>query len=123
MLTIRAAQMKALEAVRPELFEQRLLRHLAKKYSRASDAALRDLVQRGIRQADLYGFVTEHGIATFLELLVEEGENFHKDPARTLARAILTGDDDMPEAARVDALLRSRPWIAPDPTPVEDPEP
>ncbi len=114
--------MKALEDIRPELFEQRLLRHLAKKYSRKIDASLRDLVERGIRQADLYGFGTEHGIATFVELLVEEGENFHKDPARPLARAILTGDDGLPEAARVDALLRSRPWIAPDPNPVEDPE-
>lgn len=122
MLLIRAEQMSAFEAGQRELFEARLSGYLAGKYGISHNDSLRAMVNRGVSKAERYGLVTEQGAATLLELMVEEGENFEDDPARPVAREILT-DSDIPEPFKLDMLTRSRPWSPPAPEQmIEDPE-
>jgi hypothetical protein len=122
MLLIRAEQMRVFEADQQDVYEAKLSGYLAGKYGINQNDCLRAMVHRGVSKAEQYGLITEQGAATFLELMVEEGENFEDDPARPVAREILT-DSDLPEPFKLDMLTRTRPWSPPAPEELmEDPE-
>jgi hypothetical protein len=119
LLTIRAEQMQAFEVSLRENYEQRLAKYLAGKYDMKLDASLLGLVHRGVNKAEQYGFSSQQGIATFLEWMIEEGEDFDDDPQRPEARQILN-DSDLPEPFKMDMLMRARPWTATPEGMVED---
>jgi uncharacterized protein YlxW (UPF0749 family) len=110
MLTIRAAQMKALETrLGAQLFENGMVAHLREQHSLRfggnSAAELRALVRRAVSQAQTCGIDSFPGCAMFLELAVEFGENFPQGFAwaeRSLsATATQSGD------RRAEALLQA----------------
>ena len=120
MLIIRPEQMRAMETGMLELFEERLSRHVAGKYGMSLENT-RGLVRRGVRKAEEHELRTERGVALVVEFMVEEGEDFDRDPERPMVREILD-DLELPELARVEMLILSRPWRPAPPEMVEDPE-
>ena len=120
MLVIRPEQMRAMETGMLELFEERLSRHIGGKYGMSLEST-RELVRRGMRKAEEHGLGSERGVALVVEFMVEEGENFDRDPERPLAQEILS-DGELPELARLEMLIFSRPWRKAPSEMVEEPD-
>ena len=112
--------MRAMETGMVELFEEKLSRYAAGKYGMSLDST-RELVRRGMRKAEEHGLGSERGVALVVEFMVEEGENFDRDPERPLAQEILS-DGELPELARLEMLIFSRPWRKAPSEMVEEPD-
>ena len=93
MLTIRSSQQAALAAERTALFEQTLLRHVETAYPAESakwgEARTAEFVNRSLRRAMGHGIDTTGAVVTFVELLVQFGEQFGESPDGEKALEIL----------------------------------
>jgi hypothetical protein len=119
LLVIRAEQMAAFEGELRELSEERLLVRFAGKFG-MSDEERRALVRRGVRKAEQYGITSDAEVATFIEWMVKEGEEFDTDPQRPIAGEILR-DGGLPASVKLWTLAERHPWRKPAPNvPVED---
>ena len=98
MLTIRNAQMAAFAESLRNQFERRMETHLRSRFpERAaaySSANLTGLVRGGIKQAAHYGIELEPDIRRYLELSLEYGPEFDRDPKLPWAAEILNQDLD-----------------------------
>jgi hypothetical protein len=112
MLIIKSEQIRMFEQAAQARFEARLTAHLAEKYGAEECGDTAALVHIAVERSEQYGITSKTGVATFAELMVEEGRDFDNDPDRPLARATLI-DTQLPEAAKLAQLLHTRPWRTP----------
>ncbi|MBP8306607.1 MAG: hypothetical protein KAY46_05040 [Burkholderiaceae bacterium] len=110
MLIIRHAQMEVFRAMDRRDFEQRLAGQLARSFALTVDQAV-DIVRHCMLCAARFGLTDESGITTLGELMAQEGVAFFDDPQKPQALQILS-NVDLPERARMQLLLRRRPWPA-----------
>lgn len=93
MLTIRSSQQAALAAEKTALFEQTLLRHVENAYpaqfSIWGEARTAEFVSRNLRRAMGHGIDTTGAVVTFVELLLQFGEQFGESPDGERALEIL----------------------------------
>jgi hypothetical protein len=84
MLKIRAEQFQALAADVRERADRELAKYVRGRFPRLlgpkADADVIALVVRVRGTAQSYGIVREDNVATFLDLSVMYGEEFHRDP-------------------------------------------
>ncbi len=80
MLTIRKKQMDVLSQYLLNQFSYRMELHLTKRYSvqtkEMDDGQLRELIVKGIEEAEKYDVTDENDVKRFLEYLVEYGCDF-----------------------------------------------
>ena len=93
MLTIRPSQQAALAAEKIAHFEQTLQRHVETAYpgqfEKWGEAGTAEFVSRNLRRAMGHGIDTTGGVVTFVELLVQFGEQFGESPDGEKALEIL----------------------------------
>ena len=93
MLTIRPSQHDALAAEKTALFEQTLLRHVENAYpgqfAEWGETRTAEFVSRNVRRAMGHGIDTTGAVVTFVELLVQFGEQFGESPDGERALEIL----------------------------------
>lgn len=93
MLTIRREQMEVFAAYARRSFEQRMVRHLARRgafaHTRRTQAEWLALVRTGIATAKSYRVVAERDVARWVELMALLGEDFAEQPELKWAKAIL----------------------------------
>jgi hypothetical protein len=101
MLTIRAEQMKAFEAITGRVFIENMMAHLRAHFpseTRGIDVkGLRERIQRELVSAARFGIVAENDVSLFLNLSMLFGEGFIDAPERVWARDYLT-DREVPDA-------------------------
>jgi hypothetical protein len=98
MFTVRIAQVDALVAGRTEAANRKLaayaIARLPRMFSHADEAELLALVGRARNTARSYAITGEQNVATFLDLTMMYGEEFHRATwaARVLQDENLDGD-------------------------------
>jgi len=80
MLVIRKYQMDEFTKYELKKFEDSMVFHLkqdlAKKVKGLSEEAIRDMIQRGISAADVYGIRIEDDVRRYIDLMFILGEDF-----------------------------------------------
>ena len=98
MLTIRKAQMQALNGYMKQSFEDRMVRHLSLAFRpqyqamldpKGGDKEVRKFIQLGVNRASRYGIATERDVALFIEIMAVAGTEFETKPENRWAAAIL----------------------------------
>ncbi len=93
MLTIRSAQLQALERDARERYVDRMVDSVAKDYPRQFEAmgatGTRDLVVHAIEKGRKNHVETEGGVAVLLQLMIEFGEDFENSPDKAWADEVL----------------------------------
>jgi hypothetical protein len=114
MLTIRKAQMDALNVRLVRDFENLVVSDLAGRfpdqYSQIGEPRLRRLVRAGIHKAESYGIDSQDDVARVIEVMFEYGEDFDQQPdlawpSKCLHDESLRGDE---KAGLLVARLRAR---------------
>ncbi len=93
MLTIRKAQIVALNPAARQEFQGHLLEHLAEEYpvqiEELGEPGARELVRRAIDKGLSHGVEDRSSLATLVTLMVEFGERFEISPDQAVAMQIL----------------------------------
>ena len=108
-LVIREAQRKPLRELALRAFESRMVEHLfgfSPQHCRGiGEAAVRDVVRRGIERAARYAFTQRGPVRFYLELMLLMGSGFDTDPQLPRAMAeILRSGGVADQLARADRL-------------------
>jgi hypothetical protein len=112
MLVIRRAQLeqigRAMRAPFVELLAAHLQEYFPDRCARLGPAAaLRDWIEDGIARAGGYGIDVERDVCRFLDMRMELGDDFDRDPALPWAHKVLTDPQFAGSSgARADALDR-----------------
>lgn len=108
MLVIRESQMESFRQLSLRRFEDQMVGALPADYPQKlqpmSEAALRELVRKGIRFAHDHGIDDEGGVAAILGLVVQFGEAFESSPDRGWAMQVL-GHESAPGPLKVELLV------------------
>ena len=103
MLRIRPEQMKAFETAAAKGFQDRMLEHVGQFFPKhlaiLGEPAIREVVSLGIDRGSVYGFVTEHDLCLYIDLMLLLGSLFDEDPQYPWAEAILN-DKGIPDSAQ-----------------------
>lgn len=131
MLTIRKAQMEALDAAAVLAFEDRTYAHLQQFFPRhcalLGEARMRRVIQLGWVKSKSYGLTAECCVRCYIEYMCLLGSGFDTDPLMPWAEEILNDRSSPDQVARGDRFYdRAREHIrhlvpdyrAPDGTPV-----
>lgn len=105
MFKIRARQLAAFERPLVESFEERMKRHLRRRFSvrlkTKSDGQLLAAIRYGTRRAKSYGIEREYDVRRYLEHMLQHGPRFDQS---TWAQPILLAAHDGPtKMNRIDA--------------------
>jgi hypothetical protein len=96
MLTVRLAQLHALEALASDAYERRLGRHaqqfFPERVAFLTEPELHAYVRQAVAAARGHGLASERDICKYLNLALSLGPDFDTDPALPWARAILTAE-------------------------------
>jgi hypothetical protein len=107
MLTIRASQLGALRAVPRRVFEDEMVRHLARYAPRhcqvIGDASVRDGIRLGIERAAHYELTARGPVRFYIESMFMFGSDFDTDPQVPWAGEVLSTPylDQMAKASRL----------------------
>jgi len=97
MLTIRKEQMDVLSQYMLNQFSDRMELHLTKRYSeqtkKMNDGQLRELIVKGVEEAEEYDVTDENDVKRFLEYHVEYGRDFGYSSETKWAKQILNNKD------------------------------
>lgn len=97
MLTIRAEQMDALNAVMLERFTEKMMEHLLDVFpdetAAMSEEELRKFVDSGTTTASGYKITAEREVALFLDLILGLGHEFEKQPDNEWMLSILENEE------------------------------
>jgi len=111
MLTIKSDQLKILEQAAFQDFEERMVLHIREffpdNFDAMGEADSRLLIQHGIEQAALYGFVSKQDVCKFIDLMVCFGAEFDTDVNEPWAKAILSDNSLLNASDRMDALFNA----------------
>ena len=111
MLTLRQAQMDALDADRARDFEARLVQHLRTVFpSRCEplgDQGLLDVARDGIERAESHGLSSEREICKYVDLMFVLGPGFDRDPRLPWAAEILGDPGTRDGLSRIERLSRA----------------
>lgn len=92
-LIVRKAQLEALEQVTVKGFENRVFDHLKRFFPRhceaSGEASIRQLIRKGIGQAERYGLTSQQDACLYISLMIMLGSGFDADPQLPWATAIL----------------------------------
>ncbi len=106
MPVIRSDQMKVFEDAAKAKFQDWVLTHLREHFANycevLGEQPMRELIRHGCREAEEQGFVTEHEIALFIDLMVMLGSGFATDPQLPWAAEILTKESIASPTERID---------------------
>ena len=93
MLVIRKEQMAVLEKLPRTLFEDRIIEHLSRFYTREyhelGREQVRVVVQHGIKRAAEHDFSTQRQVGFYISLMFLLGSDFDRDPQLPWAPALL----------------------------------
>jgi hypothetical protein len=93
MLTIRNAQMAALERIPYNSYIERMVSYISKEYPRQfqdmGQIGTSEFVMEAIRKGRRNHIETQGGIAVLIELLIAFGENFQNSPHKDWANELL----------------------------------
>jgi hypothetical protein len=109
MLTIRRAQLAAMERHLRRAFEELMVGHLREHFFDdcllLGDDGLRNRIHDGIRRAAAWKISVERDVCAYLDLMFLFGDEFDSDPALPWARRILADSaaDDRVERLRAAA--------------------
>jgi hypothetical protein len=113
MLTIRDAQMRAMQRAADEGFIERLIEYLHDEEASAvaglGETELRDRTRLGLAEARRHGITWESSLAAFVALMFHAGPRFHR---HARVQAILQDTRYVP-----DERMR-RLWLLPDMEPI-----
>lgn len=104
MLTIRRAQLAALQRADDDRFERRLIEHLRAEHpalAQLPDELFGAMTRNGITRAQGHGLRSERDLARFVALMIAVAPNFDEQPG---LRAWLD-DPRLPPEQRIDAML------------------
>ncbi len=94
-MKIRNAQMEAMSRGLEDAFEKRMVEHLCNDLPEQLEAQglekedLKQLVRRGMKDAEGYGIKSEDGIQQYLDCMAVFGPNFDRDTRHAWAGEIL----------------------------------
>lgn len=116
MLTVRLAQLHALEALANDAYERRLGRHaqqfFPERVASMTEPELHAYVRGAVAAARGHGLVSERDICKYLNLALSFGLDFDTDPALPWARAILTAEHIAGPTLRINRLyLKATEYI------------
>jgi hypothetical protein len=93
VLTIRQEQIAAFSEALLRDFEHRMILHLQRffpsRVQSLGDLGIRQTIQYGIKKAAVYGIVSERDVCNYVELMMDWGNDFDKDPNLPWAMDIL----------------------------------
>ena len=93
MLTIRQSQLDILGSFRKKTWEDRMVEIIARdypnRYQEAGDAAVRQLIQFGVKRGGEFGIDTETSLAVLIELMIAFGQEFALSPNRAWAHRMM----------------------------------
>ena len=116
MFTIRLAQLAAIGEARVESFKDRLAAHLRQAFpdqtGALDDAALQDVAALAHERAREHGIVSERGVASWAELMLRYGRDFHNDPQLPFDARILQERKVYRRQPRIDKLLELEDKVA-----------
>jgi hypothetical protein len=108
VLTIRRAQLLALEEVTLRPFRERALLHVREQfpdlYEERGDAAIREIVDLAVRKGRAYGLEAESELLRLLNVMVLVSPRLDVDPATPWAREILA-DTELGSETRIERLV------------------
>jgi hypothetical protein len=108
MLTIRDAQMSALERDIAERFEKRAALHLQKSFpahcKMLGEGVVRQVVRYGIERATSHQIAGEAALRLYLDLMFTLGSDFDRDPQLPWAAEILNDEIIPSPSAKLDLL-------------------
>ncbi len=100
MFRMRPEHLAAFEQVSIEDFEDRMVEHLCQSFpdkcKDLGEPALRQTIRHGIDRAEAYQLEEEDDVCLYLDLMLELGRDFDKDPKHAWATAMLKDPADDP---------------------------
>lgn len=108
MLEIRNEQMEVFERIAVKDFEDRTVEfikeYFPKPYEILGETRIREIIQYGIEQAEIYEFTTERNIQLYISFMFMLGSGFDTDPQYPWALQILNDEEISDEDMRMDQL-------------------
>ncbi|HUT32676.1 MAG TPA: hypothetical protein VNE39_04275 [Planctomycetota bacterium] len=108
MLRIRPKQVKAFEQAAAKSFQDRMVEHIREFFPKhlaiLGEPAIREVVGLGIDRGSIHGFITEHDLCLYIDLMLLLGCLFDEDPQYPWAEAILNDKGITDNAARTERL-------------------
>ena len=100
--------MKAFEAAAAKGFQDSMVEHVGEFFPKhlavLGEPAIREVVSLGIDRGSIYGFVTEHDLCLYIDLMLLLGSLYDEDPQYPWVEAILNDKGIADNAGRAERL-------------------